>query len=103
MLQSLGLKDHVQTIDIDQSLINNATYEHKCLENVKILYKQAGKCDDQQQFKDIIESSMVSTPEVFTEDSSISPMISTPVKKPSAQKSLCLFTNILDVKKTATC
>ena len=27
-----------------------------------------------------------------------------PVKKPRAQKSLCLFTNILDVKKkTATC
>ena len=29
-------------------------------------------------------------------------MTSTPFKKPSAQKSLCLFTNILDVKKTAT-
>ena len=26
-------------------------------------------------------------------------MTSTPVKKPSARKSLCLFTNILDVKK----
>ena len=31
-------------------------------------------------------------------------MISTPVKKPSAGKLLCLFTNILDVRnKTATC
>ena len=29
-------------------------------------------------------------------------MTSTPVKKPRAQKSLCLFTNILDVKKTST-
>ena len=29
-------------------------------------------------------------------------MTSTPVKKPSARKSLCLFTNILDVKKNAT-
>ena len=31
-------------------------------------------------------------------------MTSTPVKKPSARKSLCLFTNMLYVKnKTATC
>ena len=28
-------------------------------------------------------------------------MTSTLINKPSAQKSLCLFTNILDVKKTA--
>ena len=42
---------------------------------------------------------MVSTPEVFTDNSPISPMTSTPVKKPSAQKSLCMFTNILEVKK----
>ena len=44
---------------------------------------------------------MVSTPEVFTNDSTISPTTSTPVKKPSARKSLCLFTNILDAKKEA--
>ena len=42
---------------------------------------------------------MVYTPEGFTNDSHISPMTSTPVKKPSAQKSLCFFTNLLDVKK----
>ena len=42
---------------------------------------------------------MVSTPEGFTDDSLISPMTSTPVKKPSARKSLYLSTNILDVKK----
>ena len=46
---------------------------------------------------------MVSTNEGFTNDSTISPMTSTPVKKPSAGKLLCLFTNILDLKnKTAT-
>ena len=46
---------------------------------------------------------MVSTPVLFTYDSPISPMTSTPVKKPSARKSLCIFTNTLDVKnKTAT-
>ena len=42
---------------------------------------------------------MVSTPEGFTDDIPISSMKSTPVKKPRAQKLLCLFTNILDVKK----
>ena len=42
---------------------------------------------------------MVSTPEGFTYDSIISSMTSTPVKKPRDQKSLCLFTNILDVNK----
>ena len=88
ILQSLRLKDHVQTIGIDQSLSNNAIYEHKCLENTKILYKQAGKCDDQKQFKYTFESDIVSTPEEFTKKSPISPMISTPFKKPSAQKSL---------------
>ena len=42
---------------------------------------------------------MVSNPEGFTNNSPISPMTSTPVKKPSARKLLCLFTNILDAKK----
>ena len=41
---------------------------------------------------------MVSTPEEVTDDSPHLPMISTTVKKPSARKSLCLFTNILNVK-----
>ena len=34
MLQSLWLKDHVQTIGIEKSISNNAIYEHKCLENI---------------------------------------------------------------------
>ena len=104
MLQSPRLKYHVQTIGIDQYLIKNSLYEHKCLENINNLYKQDGKCDDQQQFKDILEADIVSTPERFTDDSPISPIKSTTVNKPSARKSLCLFPNILDVKKkTATC
>ena len=73
-LQSPRLKDHVQFIGIDQSLSNNAIYERKCLENIKKLYKQAGKCDNQKQCKDILESSMVSSPEVFTDNSHISPL-----------------------------
>ena len=41
---------------------------------------------------------MVYTSEGFTDNSPISPMTSKPVNKPSAGKSLCPFTNILDVK-----
>ena len=58
------------------------------------LYKQYDKCDDQQQFKDILEAAMVSTPEGFTKNSPIYPMKSSPVKKPIARKSLCVFTNV---------
>ena len=49
--------------------------------------------------KDILDASMVSTPEEVTSESTNVPMTSTPVKKPSARKSLCLFTNILNVKR----
>ena len=74
ILKSPRLKYHVQTISIYKSLSNNAIYEHKYLENIETLYKQAGKCDNQQQFKDILEAAMVSTPEWFTDYSPISPM-----------------------------
>ena len=99
MLQPPRLKYHVQTIGIQLSLRKNAIYEHKFLENIKNLYKQAGKCDNQQQFRDILEVAMTYTPDGFTNNIPIYPRTSPPVKKPSAQKSLCLFTNILDVKK----
>ena len=102
MLQSLRLIDHVKTIGIYQSLINDTLYEHKCLQNINKLYKHDGKCDDQKQFKDIHEAAMVSTLQGFTDNSIISPMKPTPVKKPSAIKSLCLFTNILDMKMKTT-
>ena len=84
MLQSRRLKDYVKTIGIDQSLSKNALYEHKCLQNINKLYTHDGKWDDQQQFKDIIEDAMVSTTEGFIDNSTIYPMKSTPVKKPSA-------------------
>ena len=41
---------------------------------------------------------MVSTPEGITDDSPNVPMISTPLNKTSAMKSLCLFINIFGVK-----
>ena len=60
----------------------------------QLIIQKAGKCGDQKQFNNILEDAMVSTPEGFTNDSPISPITSTPVKKPSARKSLCMFTNI---------
>ena len=42
---------------------------------------------------------MIYSPGVFTNNSPIYPITPTPVKKKSARKSLCLLTNILDVKK----
>ena len=72
------------------------------MNNIKYIYQHAGKCDYQQNLKDILDASMVSTLEVVTDKSPSVPMTLTPVKKPSASKSLCLFTNILNVKsKTA--
>ena len=92
----------MNTIDIDQFLSNSDLFDHKFLQNIKILYKHAGKCDNQQQFKYIIESAMIYTTEVFTDNSPRSPITPTPVKKPSARKSLCIFTNVLDAKNKAS-
>ena len=68
----------------------------------KSIYQHAGKCDDQKNLKDFIYADMVSTPEGVTDNSLNMTMPSTPVKKISARKSLCLFTNILYVKPKKT-
>ena len=74
------------------------------MNNIKNIYQHAGKCDNQQNIKDIIDDAILSTLEVVIYNSPNVHMKSTPVKKPSASKSLCLFTNILDVKpKMAKC
>ena len=86
MLQSSRLEDHMNTIGIDQSLFTRSSFEHRCMNNIKNIYQHAGKCDDQQNIKDIIDAAMVSTREGFTEDSPNVPMASTPPKKPSARK-----------------
>ena len=52
----------------------------------KKLYTSAGKCDDQLQFKAIIEVSMVSTPETFTDNITMSPIPPMIFKKFSARK-----------------
>ena len=102
MLQSSRLEDHMKTIGIDQSSFTRSSFEHRCMNNIKKIYQHAGKCDDKQNLKDIIDAAILSTTEGVTDNSPNVHMTSTPVKKPSARKSLCLFTNILDVQpKTA--
>ena len=72
------------------------------LNNIKTIYQHAGKCDDKQNLKDILDSAMVYTTEEFTDDSPSLPMTQTTVKKRSDRKSLWLFTKTFDVKnKTA--
>ena len=72
------------------------------MNNIKKIYQHAGKSDDQQNLKDIIDAAILSTPEGVTDNSPNVHMASTPIKKPSSRKSLYLFTNILDFQpKTA--
>ena len=80
MLQSPRLEDRMKTIGIDQSLCKRSSFEHKCLNNIKTIYQHAGKCDDQQNLKGILDTDMVLTPEGVTNDSPIVPMTSTAVK-----------------------
>ena len=102
MLKSSRLEDHMKTIGIDQSSFTGSSFEHRCMNNIKNIYQHAGKCDDQQNLKCITEAALLSTTEVVSDNSRNVPMTSSPVKKPSARESLCLFTTILDVKpKTA--
>ena len=48
MLQSPRLKFHMKTIGIDQSLRKTASFEHKFLNNIKKIYQNASKYDDQK-------------------------------------------------------
>ena len=74
MLQSSRLEDHMKTIGIDQSSFTRSSFEHTCMKNIKNIYHHAGKCDDQQNLKDILEAAILSTPEGFTENSPNAPM-----------------------------
>ena len=90
----------MKTIGIDQSSFAGSSFEHRCMNNIKKIYQHAGKCDDQQNLKDILEADILSIPERFIENSPNVHVTSSPFNKPSASKSLCLFTNILAVKPT---
>ena len=56
LLQSSRLEDHMKTIGIDQSSFERTSFEHRYMNNIKKIYQHAGKCDDQQSFKDIIDA-----------------------------------------------
>ena len=62
MLESPRLEDHTKTICIDQSSFTKSSFENRCMNNIKKIYQHAGKCDDQQNLKDIIDSTILSNP-----------------------------------------
>ena len=53
----------MKTIGIDQSSFTRSSFEQKCMKNIKKIYQHAGKCDYQQNLKDIIEAALLSTTE----------------------------------------
>ena len=89
----------MKTIGIDQSLWNTSYFEHKCMKNIKNIYQHRSKCGDQNKLNNILDADMLSSPWRVIDDSPNVSMTSAPVKKPIDSKSLCLFTNILDVKQ----
>ena len=84
MFQSLSLEDHMKIIGIDRSSFTMSSFEHICMNNIKKIYQHAGKCDNQQHLKDILEAYLLSTPKGFTYNIPNVHMPSTPVNKPSA-------------------
>ena len=61
------------TIGIYIYLSDNEFFQHRCLQNINKLYKTAGKCNDQQQYKTMIETALVSTPEGYNYNISLTP------------------------------
>ena len=62
MLQLPRLKYHMKTFGIDQSVSNGASLNTNFWITLK-KYQHDGECDNQQEFKDILEAAMVSTTE----------------------------------------
>ena len=73
------------TIGVDQYLISSEIYEHIFMENIKKIYKSAGRFDYKQQYKAIIEATPASTPEGFTENSPMPPGPYVIIKNSSAR------------------
>ena len=71
MLQSSRLEYNMKTIGIDQSLFTRYSFEHRCMKNIKKIYQHSGKCDYQQNLKDIIYAAILSTPEGVTDNRDI--------------------------------
>ena len=71
----------MKTIGIDQSSFAKSSFEHRCMNNIKNIYQHAGKCDDKQNLKDIIDAAIICTTEGVIYNIPNVHMISTPVKK----------------------
>ena len=59
----------MKTIGIDQSSFARSSFEHRCMNNIKKIYEHAGKCDDQNNLKDIIDTAILSTLEGVPDNS----------------------------------
>ena len=70
----------MKTIGIDQTSFARSSFEHRCMNNIKKIYQHAGKCDDQHNFKDIVDAAILSTPEGVTDNSPNIHMKSKPEK-----------------------
>ena len=93
MLQSSRLEDHMKTISIDQSSFTRSSFEHRCMKNIKKIYQHSGKCDDQQNLKDIIDAAIISTLEGVTDNSTNVHMSSKPVKN-QVLENHCVYSQI---------
>ena len=56
----------MNTISIYQSSFTRSSFEHRCMNNIKKIYQHAGKCNNQQNIKDIIDAAILSTTEGVT-------------------------------------
>ena len=59
----------MNTIGIDQSSFARSSFENRCMKNIKKINQHAGKCDDQQNLKEIIDAAILSNPEGVTDNS----------------------------------
>ena len=60
--------------------------------------QNAGKCDDQHQYKEMIEEDIFSTTEVCNNSGPMTPKPYVSTKKPGVRKLLRQFSETLDVK-----
>ena len=85
------------TIGVYKLVSNSSLYEDRYLEIIKKLYKSAGKFDNQEQYKAILESSMVSTTEWITYNRTTDVFTLVNMNNPSARNLLGRFLALLDV------
>ena len=64
----------MKTIGIYHSSFPKYSLEQRFMNNIKKIYQHAVKCDDQKNRKDIIDTYILSTPELVTYNSPNMPM-----------------------------